>query len=89
MASDKSDVVERSIDEFEYHVNMARWMGYGKEFQDMKINIHISGRHGAEGVIQTLPGLSSRPRNTITIENDEMCWGPDESLNLQNIWRWS
>ena len=49
MASDKPDVVERSIDEFEYHVNMARWMGYGKEFQDMKINIHISGRHGAEG----------------------------------------
>ena len=42
LASDKPDVVERSIDEFEYHVNMARWMGYGKEFQDMKINIHIS-----------------------------------------------
>ena len=28
LASDKPDVVERSIDEFEYHVNMARWMGY-------------------------------------------------------------
>ena len=77
MASDKSDVVERSIDEFEYHVNMARWMGYGKEFQDMKINIHISGRHGAEGVIQTLPDYH-QARNTITIENDEMCVGPDE-----------
>ena len=82
LASDKPDVVERSIDEFEYHVNMARWMGYGKEFQDMKINIHISGRHGAEGVIQTLPRLSPEARNTITIENDEMCWGLDESLKL-------
>ena len=61
---------------------MARWMGYGKEFQDMKINIHISGRHGAEGVIQTLPRLSPEVRNTITIENDEMCWGLDESLKL-------
>jgi len=83
LASDKPDVVERSIDEFEYHANMARWMGYGKEFQDMKINVHISGRHGAEGIIQTLPRLSPEARNTITIENDEMCWGLDESLKLE------
>ena len=44
LASDRPDVVERSIEEFEYHVNMARWMGYGEEFQDFKINVHISGR---------------------------------------------
>ena len=82
LASDKPDVVERSIDEFEYHVNMARWMGYGKDFQDMKINVHISGRQGAEGIIKVLPKLSPEARNTITIENDEMCWGLDESLKL-------
>ena len=82
LASDRPDVVERSIDEFEYHVNMARWMGYGQQWQDMKINVHISGRRGAEGVIQTLPRLSPEARNTITIENDEMCWGLDESLKL-------
>jgi len=82
LASDKPDVVERSIDEFEYHVNMARWMGYGQTFQDMKINVHISGRQGAEGIIKVLPRLSPEARNTITIENDEMCWGLDESLKL-------
>jgi UV DNA damage endonuclease len=82
LASDNPDVVERSIDEFEYHVNMARWMGYGKEFQDFKINVHISGRQGAEGIIKVLPKLSPEARNTITIENDEMCWGLDESLKL-------
>lgn len=82
LASDRPDVVERSIDEFEYHVNMARWMGYGKEFQDFKINVHVSGRLGAEGLIKQLPRLSPEALNTITIENDEMCWGLDESLKL-------
>lgn len=82
LASDKPDVVERSIDEFEYHVNMARWMGYGKKFQDFKCNVHISGRQGAQGIIDILPKLSPEARNIITIENDEMCHGLDESLKL-------
>ena len=50
LASDRPDVVNKSIEEFEYHVDMARWMGYGKTFQDMKINVHISGRQGPEGI---------------------------------------
>ena len=29
LASDNDNIVERSIEEFEYHVDMARWMGYG------------------------------------------------------------
>ena len=83
LASDNPDVVERSIDEFEYHANMARWMGYGKEFMDMKLNVHISGRQGYQGIIDVLPKLSPEARNTIAIENDEMCWGLDESLKLE------
>jgi len=82
LASDKPDVVERSLDEFEYHADMIRWMGFGKEFMDFKCNVHISGRQGAEGIIKVLPRLSPEARNTITIENDEMCWGLDESLKL-------
>lgn len=84
LASATPDVVERSIDEFEYHATMARWMGYGKKFQDMKINVHISGKLGADGIIDVLPRLSNEARNTITIENDEMCWGLDESLKLKD-----
>jgi len=84
LASDNPDVVERSIDEFEYHVTMARYMGFGKYWQDMKINVHISGRQGAEGIIKVLPRLSPEARNMITIENDEMCWGLDESLKLKD-----
>jgi UV DNA damage repair endonuclease len=84
LASDRPEVVERSIDEFEYHATMARYMGYGKEFQDFKINVHISGRQGADGIIKVLPRLSTEALNTITIENDEMCHGLDESLKLKD-----
>jgi UV DNA damage endonuclease len=82
LASDNPDIVNRSIEEFEYHVDMARWMGYGKTFQDFKINVHISGRQGPAGIRAALPRLSPEARNTITIENDEMSWGIDASLEL-------
>ena len=36
LASDNPDIVNRSIEEFEYHVDIARWMGYGKKFQALK-----------------------------------------------------
>ena len=51
LASDRPEVVNKSIEEFEYHTDMARWMGYGKTFQDIKINVHISGRLGPNGKI--------------------------------------
>lgn len=83
LASDNPDIVDRSIEEFEYHVSMARWMGYGKEFQDFKCNVHISGRQGYQGIIDVLPRLTPEARNIITIENDEMCHGLDASLHLR------
>ena len=82
LASESDDIVNRSIEEFEYHADMARWMGYGRQFQDFKINVHISGRRGPAGIINTLGRLSPEARNCITIENDEMSWGIDASLEL-------
>ena len=82
LASDNPDIVERSIEEFEYHADMARWMGYGITFQDFKINVHISGRQGPAGIKEALPRLSPEARNCITIENDECGWGLDASLEL-------
>lgn len=84
LASDRPDVVERSIDEFEYHATVARWMGYGKTFQDFKCNVHISGKQGAAGILAVLPKLSDVARNIITIENDEFGWGLDESIKLKD-----
>ncbi len=82
LASVDEDIVNRSIAEFEYHVDMVRWMGYGKSFQDFKVNVHISGRKGPQGIIDVLPRLSPEARNVITIENDEMSWGIDSSIEL-------
>ena len=84
LASDRPDVVEKSIEELEYHATMARLMGYGQVFQDFKINVHISGKQGAPGILKVLPRLSPEARNTLTIENDEMKWGLDESLKLKS-----
>jgi UV DNA damage endonuclease len=82
LASDNDEIVERSIEEFEYHANLIRWMGYGQRFQDFKCNVHISGRKGPAGIKDTLKRLSPEARNTITIENDENSWGLDASLEL-------
>jgi UV DNA damage repair endonuclease len=84
LASDNADIVNRSIEEFEYHVDMARWMGYGRTFQDFKINVHISGRQGPAGIKNVLGRLTPEARNCITIENDEVSWGLDASLELVN-----
>ena len=84
LSSATPDIVERSIEEFEYHADMARWMGFGKSFQDgCKINVHISGKQGPDGIRKALPRLSQEARNLITIENDEMGWGLDASLELE------
>jgi UV DNA damage repair endonuclease len=82
LASESEEIVNRSIEEFEYHADMARWMGYGQTFQDFKINVHISGKRGPAGIRSALGRLSPEARNCITIENDEMSWGIDASLEL-------
>ena len=57
-------------------------MGFGKTFQDFKCNVHISGKQGPRGIMMALRRLSPEARNTLTIENDEMTWGLDASLEL-------
>jgi UV DNA damage repair endonuclease len=82
LASDNPAIVNRSIEEFEYHADMARWMGYGKQFQDFKINVHISGRAGPQGILSAYKRLTPEARNCITIENEENSWGLDDCLSL-------
>lgn len=84
LASENPEIVSRSIEEFEYHVDMARWMGYGQQFQDFKINVHIAGRAGPEGIRSALQRMTPEARNTLTIENDEITWGIEHSLELVN-----
>jgi UV DNA damage repair endonuclease len=85
LASENPGIVERSMEEFEYHADMARFMGYGKTFHDMKLNIHISGKRGPEGFRETFGKLSPEARNCITVENEENSWGLDACLTLADI----
>ena len=85
LASDNPGIVERSIEEFEYHADMARYMGYGKSFQDLKINVHISGKQGPDGIRRAYNRLSNEARNCITIENEENSWGLDDCLTISDL----
>jgi UV DNA damage endonuclease len=82
LASESDGIVERSIEEFEYHADMARWMGYGSSWHDhgFKINVHLSGKGGPDKFLRTLDRLSPEARNLITIENDEIGNGIDVAL---------
>ena len=85
LASDNPEIVERSIEEFEYHATMAAWMGFAQRFQDFKINVHIAGRAGPAGIRQAYQKLSPEARNTITIENEEISYGLDDCLSISDL----
>jgi UV DNA damage repair endonuclease len=85
LASDNANIVNNSLKEFEYHADMARWMGYGREFQDFKINVHISGRKGGQGIRDVYGRLSPEARNCITIENEENSHGLADCLAISDI----
>jgi len=85
LASDREEVVNKSIEEFEYHADMVRWMGYGKQFQDFKTNVHISGRKGPDGIREVYGRLSPEARNTLTLENEEYTHGLSDCLSLSDL----
>jgi UV damage endonuclease UvdE len=82
LASENPQVVENSLMEFEYHCDIIRYMGFGKQFQDFKCNVHIGGKLGPNGIKAAIRKLSPEARNTLTIENAEFTWGLDASLEL-------
>jgi len=83
LASEQDYVVENSITEFEYHCDLIRYMGYGRQFQDFKCNVHIGGKRGPQGIKDALKRLSPEARNCLTIENAEFTWGLAASLELE------
>ena len=85
LASDRDEVVNKSIEEFEYNCDMARMMGYGQKFQDIKINVHISGRKGPQGIRDVYGRLSPEARNTLTLENEEYTHDLTDCLSLSDL----
>lgn len=85
LVSDNPEIVESSLAEMEYHTDLARWMGYGKEFQDFKINVHVSGRRGPGAMREVIRRMSPELRNCLTLENDEFTIGIDDLIELRDI----
>jgi len=88
LASDNPEIVDRSIEEFEYHTDVIRYMGYGKTFQDFKCNVHISGRQGPAGIKAALKRLSPEARNCIQSKTTKTNGGSNTRLSLQTISLW-
>ena len=85
LSSDNLSIVKNSIELFEYHVDIAKYMGYAKKFQDFKINVHITGKKGAAGIFDVWSKLSPEAKNTITFENDEWGHGLQTVLEISKL----
>lgn len=85
LASDNPDVVARAIEDVEYHALCARLMGYGRTFQDFKINIHMNGKAGFAGFASSFGKLSPEARRMLTVENDEISCSLDDVLQAQEL----
>lgn len=85
IASASASAWANGIAEFEYHVDVMRYMGYddGWHPHGAHINIHGGAKAlGAEGIREGLSRLSKMARNLITLENDEVSFGLDALLPL-------
>lgn len=85
LASDNVLVVERALEDVEYHALCATLMGYGKTFQDFKINIHMNGKAGFAGFKSAFGRLSPEARRMLTVENDEISCSLDDVLQAQAL----
>lgn len=87
LASENPGIVDNSLAEFEYHTDLARFMGYGVGWHDhgFKINIHISGRGGVKKFRESFDRLSPAAKNLITVENEEITYGLSHVLEVADI----
>lgn len=85
LASDNPLVVERAIEDVEYHAMCAKLMGYGRTFQDFKINIHMNGKGGLRGFTDAFQRLSTEAKRMLTVENDEISCSLDDVLQARDL----
>lgn len=85
LASDNPQVVERALEDIEYHTLYATLMGYGRRFQDFKINIHMNGKKGFAGFQRAFQQLSTEARLMLTVENDEISCSLDDVLQARKL----
>ena len=84
IVSDNEDIVTRSVEELEYHTDLAKWMGFGNKKLEFKINVHLSGRKGVDGFDAAWQQMSPELRNCLTLENDEYQKGLEDLILLKD-----
>ena len=82
IVSNNPGIVNNSLEDLEYHAQMAEWMGYGESRLDFKINVHLSGKLGIDGFLAAYNRMSPVLRSSLTLENDEYQAGLDTLLPL-------
>ncbi|HEY8565885.1 MAG TPA: UV damage endonuclease UvsE [Beijerinckiaceae bacterium] len=87
IASENPSALTNGVQEFEYHTEIMSLLGYGSGWHPhgAHINIHAGARAvGVEGFRAGLERLSQAARNLITVENDEVSYGLDDLLALED-----
>ena len=74
--SDNEEIVERSIEEFEYPTTFIRWMGYGRILQDPNVTFHIGRQGPVVSNTQLTKDFPQRRETRLRSQNDENKWGP-------------
>ena len=83
LSSHRNDVIQSSISECNYHAFMCLNMGF-KTFNNIKINVHVSGKNGINGFRETLKEIPQKTKNFMTVENTENKYNLDTILELSD-----
>ena len=84
LTSDSADVVNRAIEDLEYHAEVFRMMGYDGTDQRQEINIHGGPQRGdmVERFRDAFKRLASDTQQWLSVENDEFSHCVDDILPL-------
>jgi UV damage endonuclease UvdE len=86
LVSHEPEVVERAIEDLEYHSEIFRLMGFDGSDQRQEINIHGGARRDdfLDYFQHSFARLSSDTKQWLSVENDEYSYGLDHLLPLKD-----
>lgn len=87
LATRTDGALDNAVRDIEEHAEIFAMLGYGHGWHPhgASVNIHGGARSaGVEAVRTNLKRLSATARNLVTIENDEICFGLDDLLQVSD-----
>lgn len=80
------DVIQRSIQDLEYHADVFRLLGYDSTDLQQEINIHGGARRDdfTEQFLNNFKNLSTDLQNWLSVENDEFSYSLDDLLPISD-----